>query len=387
MTDILTKHDRLLTDDSDAAAIVARQALQPALCDDAVIFPSTFAMEDNGGYNIDRFDDGRNVCLIDSVGSQANRIEPLFKNGDMAALVPKIEVNDKSGAVINLLDLGHRAADAIARFTPELNDRLYDAFQSCDKGDYEPMARIAPTTVVFGAWDSRATQVKLPRLISSVIRAENVDRLTRSAQYETTAGELLEGVDADKDAGANSEVGLTHVPSTKQHLSISYADDRDFTVGLTHVPSTKQHGGVIARGGIYRDIQLYLVPLRRLRSGDGSDDDSNLRLRRYIFGLCIAALTAWQDYYLREGCQLIPKEKINWTLRDFDGGIDNFAVTREEALEYARAAAAAFGVETLDSYGQLTFDGDLAMNMAKNGKRREEQRKRPSEWSVSGSRK
>lgn len=367
MTDILTKHDRLLTDDSDAAAIVARQSLQPALCDDAVIFPSTFAMEDNGGYNIDYFGDGQNVCLIDSVGSQANRIEPLFKNGDMAALVPnrEIKAKDKNGEVkvVNLLDLGHRAADAIARFTPELNDRLYDAFQSCDKGDYEPMARIAPTTVVFGAWDSRATQVKLPRLISSVIRAENVDRLTRSAQYETTAGELLEGVDADKDAGANSEVGLTHVPSTKQH------------------------GGVIARGGICRDIQIYLAPLRRLRSGDGSDDDSNLRLRRYIFGLCIAALTARQDYYLREGCQLIPKEKISWTLRDFDGGSDNFAIAREDALEYARAAAAAFGVETPDGYGQLTFDGDLAMNMAKNGKRREEQRKRPSEWSVSGSRK
>lgn len=364
MTNTLTKYDRLLNDDSDAAAIVARQALAPALDEeDAVIFPSTFAMEDNGGYNIDRFDDGRNICLIDSVGSQANRIEPLFKNGDMAALVPKIEVNDKSGAVINLLDLGHRAADAIARFTPELNCQLYDAFQSCGQGDHEPMARIAPTTIVFGAWDSRATQVKLPRLISSVIRAENVERLTRSAQYVTIAGELLEGVDADKDAGANSEVGLTHVPSTKQH------------------------GGVIARGGIYRDIQIYLVPLRRLRSGDGSDDNANLRLRRYIFGLCIAALTAPQDYYLREGCQLVRKEKINWTLRDFDGGSDNFTVDREETLEYARAAAADFGVEPPDDYGQLTFDGDLARNMAKNGKRRDEQRKRPSEWSVPGSRK
>lgn len=347
MTDTLTKHDRLLTDDSDAAAIVARQALQPALCDDAVIFPSTFGATENnndGGYNIDRFDDGRNVCLIDSVGSQANRIEPLFKNADMAALIPNPEIKAeyKSGKVemVSLLDLGHRAADAIAKSTPELNDRLSDAFKSWDEGDHEPMARIAPTTVVFGAWDSRATQVKLPRLISSVIRAENVDRLTRSAQYETIAGNL-HGVNVGKNASAASNAGLAHVPS-------------------------KGHGGVIARGSIYRDIQLYLVPLRRLRSVDGSDDDSNLRLRRYIFGLCIAALTARQDYYLREGCQLIPKEKINWTLRDFDGGSDNFAVTREEALEYARAAAADFGVETPDGYGQLTFDGDLATNLMNN---------------------
>ena len=32
--------------------------------------------EDWTGYNIDRFEDGASVCQIDSVGSQANRIEP-----------------------------------------------------------------------------------------------------------------------------------------------------------------------------------------------------------------------------------------------------------------------------------------------------------------------
>lgn len=349
MTNTLTKYDHLLTDDSDAAAIVARQALEPALGDGAVIFPPTFAMEDSGGYNIDRLDDGRNVCLIDSVGSQANRIEPLFKNGDMAALIPNpdIKVIYKSGKVENacLLDLGHRAADAIAKSTPELNDKLFDAFQKCDKGDHETMARIAPTTVVFGAWDSRSTQVKLPRLVSSVIKAENVERLTRSAQYETIAGNLY-GVNVGKSVTAASHAGLAPVPSTKQH------------------------GGVIARGGIYRDIQLYLVPLRRLRSGEDSGDDANLRLRRYIFGLCIAALTARQDYYLREGCQLIPKAKINWTLRDFDGGSEDFAVAREEALEYAHAAAVAFGVEIPKEFGQLTFDGDIAMNLMKNSNRK-----------------
>lgn len=42
--------------------------------------PATFASGDNfsGGYNIDGDPAGDNICLIDSVGSQANRIEPLF---------------------------------------------------------------------------------------------------------------------------------------------------------------------------------------------------------------------------------------------------------------------------------------------------------------------
>ena len=168
MANILTTHDPLLIDDSEAAAIVARQALEPTLGDYAVIFPPTYApveREGKSGYNIDDFGDSENFCLIDSVGSQANRIEPLFKNGAMANLIPGVEINAKDGSPVNLLDLGHRAADAIARFTPALNDLLYEAFLQCAQANHEPMARIAPTTIVFGAWDSRATQVKLPRLI------------------------------------------------------------------------------------------------------------------------------------------------------------------------------------------------------------------------------
>jgi CRISPR-associated protein Csb1 len=38
------------------------------------------------GYNIDELPDGSNVCLIDSFGSQANRIEPLFTSFNGAAL-------------------------------------------------------------------------------------------------------------------------------------------------------------------------------------------------------------------------------------------------------------------------------------------------------------
>lgn len=360
MANILTIHDGLLIDDSEAAAIVARQALEPAMGDDAVIFPPTYApdsSESKSGYNIDNFGDGENVCLIDSVGSQANRIEPLFKNGAMAALIPSVEINAKDGSLINLLDLGHRAADAIARFTPKLNDLLYEAFLQCGQANHELMARIAPTTIVFGAWDSRATQVKLPRLISSVIRAKNVKALTRSAQYVTVAGKLLEDVDVDRETGPESEVGLTHVPSPKQR------------------------GGVIAQGGIHRDIQIYLTPLRRLRSGDGTNDAENLRLRRYIFGLCIAAITARQDYYLREGCQLVPKERIEWTLRDFDGGREGFALTYEDALEYAQAAAADFGVTEL-GIEKPTFDAQAALKMVNNKNRTKEQRKAPSEWQI-----
>src|SRR3989440_4646626 len=68
------------------AALVCRQWLMPAEGHDAVIFPPTFAAAEGGksGYNIDTVDEtsaknATRVAIIDTVGSQANRMEPLFK--------------------------------------------------------------------------------------------------------------------------------------------------------------------------------------------------------------------------------------------------------------------------------------------------------------------
>src|SRR2546421_691314 len=98
------------------AALVLRQYLVPVEGADGVLFPSTFAAGDGfpGGYNIDSAPDGTNVCLIDSVGSQANRIEPLFKDDKYKALVPQVTV--KAGEkTVSILEAGHRAGDAIVR--------------------------------------------------------------------------------------------------------------------------------------------------------------------------------------------------------------------------------------------------------------------------------
>ncbi|MGH7997532.1 MAG: type I-G CRISPR-associated RAMP protein Csb1/Cas7g, partial [Opitutaceae bacterium] len=113
----LTKFDHYLAANGPAALVV-REKLVPVEGSDAVFFPATYAPSKDGsfkgGYNIDAFADGTNITLVDSVGSQANRIEPLFKAGDYAALVPQviIKAGEKS---INLLDAGHRAGDAIVR--------------------------------------------------------------------------------------------------------------------------------------------------------------------------------------------------------------------------------------------------------------------------------
>ena len=87
MADSLTKHDQWLADNGPAALVI-REHLMPVEGHDGVAFPPTFAAEQGndperfkGGYNIDTMEGGENVCLLDTVGAQANRIEPSFAKG------------------------------------------------------------------------------------------------------------------------------------------------------------------------------------------------------------------------------------------------------------------------------------------------------------------
>src|SRR5437762_5379620 len=283
MNNNLTQFDHYIPA-SGPAALVVREHLLAVEGPDGVFVPATFAAGDGfpGGYNIDGDPNGENIALIDSVGSQSNRIEPMFASGDYKKLVPQVVI--KAGAKsVSLLEAGHRAGDAIVRCSV-LQQELQNAFKKLLDGDATPLAKIAPTSLVFGVWDSRDTQAKMPRLIASTIRAYNVRKLTRSAQYVPAAdyvGSALLDEPADK--------------ATKDAYS-----ER----GFVHVPATGSHGGVIATGGVRRDATLSLAALRLLAAG--TDEKKTIALRRYVLGLSLVAFTANVSTYLRQGCNLVP---------------------------------------------------------------------------------
>lgn len=332
---MLEQFDKYLESD-DVAALVIRESLIPVEGKDSVVFPATYAAGTGfkGGYNIDshlrKDKEEQNVCLIDSVGSQANRMEPLFKIKEppYAALVPQIIVQAGSKK-INLLDAGHRAGDAIVRCSA-LQEPLQEAFNKVLASNYEPLARIAPTSLVFGAWDSRDTGAKVPRLIASTIRAFDVRELTRSAQYVPATKYVAEELIPD--------------PKGEKKKKDAYAER-----GFVEVPATGTHGGVIADGGIRRDAVLSLAALRLLKARgdeDAEEKKKTLSLRRYIFGLALTAFTAPIENYLRQGCMLVndPKNpaKIQEVHRNGERNPINF--NHKDALAFAQAAAKEFGV-------------------------------------------
>ena len=369
--------DEWLRDESDVAALVMHQWLRPVeetgLVDNerAVIFPPTYAKPEGKkdadwtGYNIDRFDDGSNVCLIDSVGSQANRMEPIFKDESCKSLVPQVfvDVPAKEGnRKVHLLDAGHRAGDAIVRFASKMKDekegkplgeQLWVAFRAWEKeGNAEPLARIAPTSLVFGVWDSRATQVKLPRIVRSVIRAYNVKQHTRSATFNTPLHYVNEGlIDEKLDKGKGDQNPLSQE-------------------GFLYSLASGTHGGVEVMGKIRRDASINLVALRNLgitqKEGQEVTEATNrvLRLRRYILGLALVALTHRNDqqFNLREGCLLRIAKSSTWKAVPFEGAEEDISanLSSENAIAFARGSARDFGVQKFDKPFQ--FDKVKAEN-------------------------
>lgn len=305
---------------SGPVALHLRETLLPVEGPGGVIFPPTYA-DEKQPYNIDELPDGTKMAVIDSVGSQANRMESLFREADFRHLVPQIDIAYGNDRTISILEAGHRLGDAIVRSTElrEPASQAFHAFLASD--DATEIARLSPTSLVFGVWDSRGTQAKLPRLVQSVIRAHDVQPLTRSAQYEPPLD--YAALDVFSEEQKQKQEGDPKSDLAKR--------------GFVHVPAVKTHGGVIARGPIVRDVTVNLVALRRIQ-GEA--------LRRYVFGLALVAAAEPQDGFLRAGCQLTldPDTKSQWAAVARSGERAPLVLTPAVALAYATDAAQAFGV-------------------------------------------
>jgi len=327
-TPSLTKNDfdRWANDPNGPVALHFVERLQPVEGDGAVFFPPTYA---DLGYNIDPLGDGTRVALVDSVGSQANRIEPIFEHDKFTKLVPQINIaygsaKQSNEGKISILRAGHRLGDAVVRCT-ELRKDIETAFQALLRnGDATAIAKLGPTSLVFGVWDSRGTMAKVPRLLQSTVRAWDVTAIKRSAQYKPALDyamlEVFSAEDKEKAQGKNES------PLAQR--------------GFVDVPAVGSHGGIVARGPIQRDVTINLVALRRLRG------DREKELRNYILGLCLVAAAEPVDPFYRQGCLLVPHSEhpAVWTLVERNGARLQTSVVPSIAFEYAQQAATSYGV-------------------------------------------
>jgi CRISPR-associated protein Csb1 len=350
-------------------ALCLRQKLLPVEADESgrgVIFPPTYA---DIGYNIDTLADGTRVATIDTVGSQANRLEPIFKStgkdaegkelNPLASLVPQVEIvlhraggkkkkADTDGAAHierrSLLDLAHRSADSVVLASPTLAPEIANAFEALrNKGNAAPLAAIAPTSLVFGVWDSRGgTGEKRPRLVRAIVRAWDVEILHSAAQFNSVWKALSEEQqqELEKEAKAKkiklSVKGFADAPATFRDTKNKIPN---FVDGAPN-PAARVLGGVLAKGAVERNVTVNLVALRGIR---GKNPDETTEVQKYLLGLALLAATADLELFLREGCLLRYTNDDTWTQVPRRG--DPTAVSlpkRDQLVAYATAATAPF---------------------------------------------
>ncbi|MEI9937273.1 MAG: type I-U CRISPR-associated RAMP protein Csb1/Cas7u [Pseudomonadota bacterium] len=333
----LTQYDDLLKDDADVAAIVIRERLRPVQGLRGVFFPPTFAATGRGksDYQIDWFspreEDRKapevaaqegaiaNRCTVDSVPSQANRLEARLLKYSGTSIPKVIITGSRVGqGSIDLLEVGHRVGDAVVRYSKNGDKDGFEPFeaalQAYVKGDAAPLAKLAPTSLVFGHWDSRdsatkkSTKSKARRLIRSEIVAYNVQKVTKRSQYwssiDPEVSQELEQILKDAKEAAQQD------PNSKNPAS---------QLGMTDVPAPESPGGVIAFGLIERTAIIALSGVRALATFKEAtqagvteiDTDKTLALRRYLFALALASAADLGVWDLREGCILVRESKKN----------------------------------------------------------------------------
>lgn len=270
-------------------AVTMRRALVPLDGTDVPVFPQTYPPPERGPhrfdtpYTINELRDGTLMADLDSVQSQANRMEAAF-SGPLADRVPQHSVIAGEQRA-SLVELPHRLTDAAARAT-DLRDQIQAAMTAYAVGDPGLVAKLCPTALIYGAWDSRDTRVKIPRAVRSEIRAHNVSIATRSAQFTGTFNAEALGLNAKEwEKGAK--------------------------LGFAPTPSINAHGGVYVHGEIVHTASIVLAPLRR-----GNDPV----LSAYLLGLAVAGLLhAMRETRLRVGCELLPEGAAHWQLVQVDG--------------------------------------------------------------------
>ena len=312
-----------------AKAIRVTETLTPMTTD--IKLPS-YAGEKEGKKEGQRFVTWGDNALLDSVQSQANRIEQIFDNYHELVPATKVVYPDMT---VNLTDVPHRAADpSISNyFRPELDSI---------KTNPEALAKRAPTSLIFGICDIRnGRNIKVTRAVAS----EVIVRGGKMHAYGTSLSTHFTNENRADFANALKQHGL-----------------KGSEIGVEQVCDWKEAGTVDVTAATIERTAVFSVEVLE-------QFESNEKLYDYLFSLALVAVLAPTTTVLRSGTTLIR------TTRRVEAFYDLSPVTVidsnelfDEAVTYARKAAETFGIgqaETLTVNIDKILEDAVAANTKK----------------------
>lgn len=354
-----------------AVGIRGRTPLQPLGGAGDKVFPPTYGVSNRADTRYaleDRRIDGVNVpCVVlDSVASQANRRELALlhavRRDDTA--VPLTSVDFRGTDVSHLgrissLEAPHRIFDALLR------DSLFDGilFRMSEPGraiteathrNAAALFRWAPTTLVFGGWDSTGPKggrgAKYERTITAEITAIGVKPGVKTASridpagIARKAGPVYEAIDGPWTL----DPAEARLDSKGHPVQVSGGGDqpgRPAQVNHGNIPpSIDDRAGGITADRIEMTTVLSFAALRRLRfpfdgSGQPLNDTarSQAELAAHValaaLALVSTVLAIDEGFDLRSRCVLAPTGSIGFEVVHRDGSTTPITIDRDESLQ------------------------------------------------------
>ncbi|MGH7083468.1 MAG: type I-G CRISPR-associated RAMP protein Csb1/Cas7g [Acetobacteraceae bacterium] len=351
-----------------SAAFRRRRRLQPAGGKGDKIFPPTYPGEGRNAsprhvLETRRVDGEEVICvLIDSVQSQANRLEEALLTAAKAGQIPLPRlVVDFPGSGLNSvpeissLEAPHRVFDAILR------DSLLDGvpFRESDAGrrvrqatphDATAILEVSPTALLFGAWNSTGEGgglgAKFARaIVSEIIGVDVPSERTSTQAGAAAAGELRTA--ARRTGSRIDPLGiLRSVEVFKGETDWDVSEKAAGKKAKKVRPSEINHGNiapsVVPLGATCEyALQVAVITLAGLRRLHfGPDARRNHAARAYLASLGLLALVEAdvQGYALRSRCDLVCEGEAPIELVQFDGRSDPVALDLAAARSLHRAA-------------------------------------------------
>ncbi len=298
----------------------------------SVKLPSYAGEKKQASYAAEKKQDSRyatwgNDAVLDSVQSQANRIEAVFAG--YPDLVPATQVVYPD-TTIALVEVPHRAAD------PAISYHFRQELELLSSKP-ELLAKRAPTSFLFGVCDIRGGRnIKLTRAIASDVIVRNGTTRPAASSLSTPFSNAVRADFSEK----LSKHGLTGA-----------------AIGVEQFPDYSERGTVdVSHATIERTVVFSVEVFEPYKS--------NAALYDYLVGLALVALLAPTTSVLRSGTILVRQSRKVEVFTDLKPAVvvDEDGLF-DEVLGFARDSAKKFGIGQADT---LKVDIDRIIADAKS---------------------
>ena len=347
-----------IIDDRDVAGIRIRSEFESGGLTVAPPAGQLDKADPDGSEGLFQTSDGKHAVVIDTVASQANRMEEALKGAASEVDYPLFVVTgvERVGRRNTSLDWPHRQADAHWRLLQDqaireghLSDEDVQAIRDATVWDAEALLRWFPASVLFGWWHS------VPKETKTKTTAENqtIRNDLRDARSNVAAN-----TSAARSARVVTSEVIAHGVSVAPRLCARIDPFGPLPGGTKAAPSAYSQGGLVT---LPPSKSNPAVTYERI---EGATFIGFSHLRHFCFGECtgegrvlalalslLAVTEARYDLHLRSGADLILKGKPVCTLEGGSGPVGFELPSRADLVGLVRS----IGTGTFGWNGPLTI--------------------------------